>query len=211
MDYQGNTNKSKEEKEKKAEKNTEKVITGEVIQKPKSLGHKFKETFFGGDAKTAARYVTSDVLLPALRNLIVDSVTKGAERLVFGESMSRRGPRPTDYRSRFEYRRPQVRSQGQIIDIQASPPDQRPGAWRTRRREFNDIVLTTREDAELIVEKLIEFIEKYDVVSLLDLYELLGQPSSPLDAKWGWSYLSNVEIRQIREGYLIELPSLQEL
>ena len=43
MDYQGNPNKSREEK--KPEKQIEKVVTGEVIQKPKSIGRKFKDVF----------------------------------------------------------------------------------------------------------------------------------------------------------------------
>ena len=89
MDYQGNSKKEKNNPERPA-KNIEKVITGEVVQKPKNLGRRFKDVFFGGDTKQAAKFVASDVLLPAMRNLIVDMVTKGAERMIYGESNYRR-------------------------------------------------------------------------------------------------------------------------
>jgi hypothetical protein len=212
MDYQGNSNKNKQENEPKPKKEiVEKVIVGEVVQKPKSIGYKFKETFFGGDARTAARYVSTDVLLPALRNLIVDSITKGVERVVWGESMQTRGRRPTSYGSRIQYDRTPIRTSGRPVEDRYGLPDQRPAAWRSPKREFNDIVLSTREEAALVVERLVDIIDKYDTVSLADLYDLLGLPSSHVDNKWGWSYLNNVQIRQIREGYLIELPSLQEI
>lgn len=78
MDYQGNSKKEQAKKELQEKKVIEKVVVTEVITKPKGPGRKFKEVFFGGDAKHAATFVATDVLLPALRNLIVDMVTKGA-------------------------------------------------------------------------------------------------------------------------------------
>jgi len=62
-----------------------------------------------------------------------------------------------------------------------------------------------------VVERLIDILDKYEVVSLADLYDLLGLPTSPIDNKWGWTVLKQVEIRQTREGYLIELPPLEEI
>jgi len=87
-------------------------------------------------------------------------------------------------------------------------PDQ-PSLVRQQRREANEIILAQREDAELVVERLIDIIDKYDVASLADLYDLLGWPTTPIDNKWGWTFLKNVEIRQVRDGYLIDLPPLE--
>lgn len=79
------------------------------------------------------------------------------------------------------------------------------------RHEINDIVVGTREEAELVVERLGDILETYDVVSLADLNELLGLQTSPIDNKWGWTFIKNVPIRQIRQGYLLELPPLEEI
>jgi hypothetical protein len=208
LDYQGNAKKQKEGRPEKPEKQIEKVITGEVVQKPKSIGHKFKDIFFGGDFKLAMKFVSAEVLLPALRNLMVDSVTKGAERLVYGESSYRR-PRPMyDPRPIVSYNNPLgMRRDPRMPNI----PDQGPRSIRVNRRDANDIILTSREEAELVIERLIDIIDKYDVASLADLNDLLGLPTSHVDNKWGWTYLNNVEIRQIRNGYLIDLPSLEEI
>lgn len=213
-DYQGN---SKREREGKSEKknrppkeNIEKVVTGEVIQKPKGIGRKFKDIFLGGDAKTAAVFVGRDVLIPALKNLVVDMVTKGAERLVYGTD-SRYSRRPTvNYRGISQgvpYNRP--------LDLRdprerTYPPQALPRG-RQNRHDINDVVLATKEEADLVTERLADIMDKYDVVSLMDLYDLLGLQTSPIDNKWGWTYLGNIDVRQIRQGYLLELPPLEEI
>lgn len=208
MDYQGNSKKEQDKREAPEKKIVEKVVITEVIQKPKGPGRKFKEVFFGGDAKHAAVFVASDVLLPALRNLIVDMVTKGAERLIFGESNYRRRPGGTNYGARYQYQG------GTGYSYRPDPRDRlplgRPGP-RQVRHEMNDIVIGTKEEAELVVERLTDILNQYEVASLADLYELLGLTPSHVDNKWGWTYLGSVQIRQIRQGYLLELPPLEEI
>lgn len=209
MDYQGNTDKSKEEK--KPEKQIEKVVTGEVVQKPKTIGRKFKEIFFGGDLRTASRYIAGDVLLPALRNLIVDMTSKGIERVVYGESgVRRRGP--AEYRPRVSYNtsynNPIYRDPRDPRLTRPLLPDQ---PHRQVRKESVDLILASKEEAERVVEQLIDIIDKYEVASWADLCELVGWPSSHVDNKWGWTYLTNVDIRQTRDGYLIDLPTMEAI
>jgi hypothetical protein len=208
MDYQGNSKKSKE-KQVESKKQIEKVVTGEVVQKPKTIGRRFKDIFLGGDIKNAARYVTGDVLLPALRNLIVDVTSRGIERFVYGESMYRR--RPTEYRPSVTYSNP-INPTYRTVYPRDRPnlPDQRQ-RWREDRRDMNEIIFMQRSDAETVVENMIDAIEKYDTISLADYYELCGQPSSHVDNKWGWTYLANIQIRQTKDGFLIDLPPLEAL
>jgi hypothetical protein len=208
VDYQSNARKSKADKEevKQPEKQIEKVVTGEVVQKPKTIGRKFKDIFFGGDFKVATKYVAADVLLPALRNLIVDMTSKGIERVVYGESSYRQ--RNINYPPRIQYNNPihrtlpaDPRSRGYLPGQQHMP--------RSDRREINDVILASRAEAELVVERLVDVIDKYEVASLADYYDLLGLPTTHVDNKWGWTFLNNIDIRQVRDGYLIELPALE--
>jgi hypothetical protein len=209
MDYQGNPDKNRD-KEKKPVKQIEKVVTGEAVQKPKSIGRKFKDVFFGGNIKASAKFVTADVILPAFRDLLVDAISNGARRVVYGESMYRR--RPPEYRPRVQYSNPINPSYRSMNDprLRANLPDQR-NSFRTEKRDVNDIILASKIDAERVVESLIEIVDKYEVASLADLYDLLGWPSSHIDNKWGWTYLSNIEVRQVRDGYLIDLPPLESV
>lgn len=206
MDYQGNSNKDKDKKvrQPREDKVIEKVVTGNVIQKPPTLGHKFKATFFGGEFKGAMRYLAADVLLPAFRNLLVDATTKGVERVVYGESSARRH-RPFDYRSRVQYNSPLM-----ARPERARLPDQ-PLYTRQTRRETGDLVLASREEADLVLERLIDIVDKYEVASVADLYELTGLPASHVDHKYGWTYLNNTEIRQVRDGFLLDLPPAEEI
>jgi hypothetical protein len=210
MDYQGNPNK---DKEKKPAKQIEKVVTGEAVQKPKSIGRKFKDIFFGGNVKASARFVTADVILPAFRDLLVDAISNGARRVVYGESMYR-SRRPTDYRPRVQYSNPINPMYRNDPRYDARPranlPDQR-NPYRTERRDANDIVLESKMDADRVVESLFEIVDKYEVASLADLYDLLGWQSSHTDNKWGWTQLNNIEVRQVRDGYLIDLPPLESV
>ena len=211
MDYQSNSDKSKE-KAIVPEKKIEKVVTGEVVQRPKSIGYKFKNIFFGGDVKSAARYVAGDVLLPALRNLLFDTVTEGFRRTIFGESSIRR--RPSEPGPRVSYHNVPINPSYQNATVispreRARLPDQHPFDKPDVMRMIS--VLTSRAEAEAVVEQMIDIIDKYDVVSLADLREIINQPSTPIDNKWGWTYLPAIEVRQIREGYLIELPAMEAL
>lgn len=205
MDYQSNSH-NKDEKEQKDNKKIEKVISGEIVTRKKPLGKRFKEIFFGGEFKGAARYVAADVLLPAFRNLVVDGVTKGVERVIYGESSSRR--RAIDYRSRTQYnnffaREREPRGRGYLPD---QPPYPGPRELRREKREIEEIILSSRQEAELVLERLTDIIDMYEVASVADLKDLLGITTNHVDNKWGWTFLNNVEVRQIREGYLIDLP-----
>lgn len=206
MDYQGNSKKAKEPKESASpEKSIEKVVVGEVIIKKKSLGQKIKDTFVEADVRSVVRYVVSEVLIPAARNMIVDASTKGVERMMYGDRAYQRrgysgGPRIT-YNSpinRQEYRSPLTR-----------PPSQT-GAIHPRAGR-NDFILATKEEATRVLEAMNDIIEMYDVVSVADLNELVGFPSSFVDQKWGWSFLGAAYVRQIREGFMIDLPPAEPL
>lgn len=216
MDYQSNSKKTRERPEKPNK--LEPVVTGPVIQKDQTNWHKFKNIFFGGDFKTSAAHVAGDVFLPALRQLAFDIVIEGTKGVIFGESSYRRRA-PVDYSSRMRYSSPNMlprpdprdpRYSGVISQAATRLPDQRP--YRpSATRDIGQIILYSRKEAENVLEQLVNVIDMYDVVSVADLYDLLGLEVTPIDHKWGWSYLHNSEIRQVREGFLLDLPPLEPI
>lgn len=217
MDFPSNSNSGKARpvnrdktpavKKKSPEKNIEKVVTGEVVKKKKSPGRRIKEVIFGEEFRAAAYYVANDVLIPALRNLIVDTTTKGIERVIYGDTAPRR-PGIGSSGTRYSYNSPVNRTPTKRGNL----PDQ-PSRFATNRRRHNidDILLKSREEAETVVERLNDIIDTYDCASVADLYELVGFPSSYVDNQWGWFVLHPVNIRQVREGYLIDLPPVDSI
>ena len=200
--------------EKVTVKKVERVVSGEVVQKKPTIGKKMKEIFFGGEFKSAGQYVIAEVLLPALRDLVVDTATKGVERVIYGESSYGPRRRRPEYRGRTSYSNysnnpinPRVyEATGRE---RAHIPDQ-PMRPRSRRGGLEYIV-QTRAEAEAVLEELSAALEKYDFVTVADIRYTLGLESQYTDNKWGWLILNDVEIRQVREGYLIDLPPAEAL
>lgn len=216
MDYQGNSNKAKEEAEKKEalpEKNLTRITTGEVIVRRKPFGHKFKTIFFGGEFKEVVRYVTYDVILPGARDILFDTIRNGAHRTIYGGKNRGYRGEAIPVRSRVQYNNPVRR----LSDPRMPPvmtgriPDQPPTGYRQNRREANEIIFVSKEEAENVLETLLNCVEMYGVTSLADLYELTGQPQATIDQKWGWTNLKPNSIRQISDGYLLELPPMEEI
>lgn len=200
MDEEELPSNSKSSKEKPKEKE-KKVISGEVIQRKKPLGRRIRELFIGGEVRGVARYIGSEVILPAIRNLVVDSATKGIDRLVYGDYRPRRPGSPTPYNPRVQYNTySDPRSRGSL-------PDQPPLPSRRSRQDATEMVFPTRDEAVLVLERMFDVIDKYGQASVADLYDLVGLPASHVDNKWGWTALANIEVRQIREGWLLELPA----
>lgn len=205
-DYQGNSEKQKA-KAGQVEKKITKVVVGEVVVRKKPLGQKIKDMFIEADFKSVARYVVTDVLLPAARNMIVEASQRGVERMVYGERAStlRRqgyGPRSsyggTPLTMRTDYRHPATRP-----PVPGGSPYPRPGR--------NDFILATREEATGVLQSMSDILEMYEEVSVADYHELLGVPTSHTDQKWGWTNLFGSAVRPVREGFIVDLPPVEPI
>lgn len=198
-------------------KKVEKVVTGEVIQRKKPLGKRFRETFSGDDNRSVGSYVLFDVLIPAAKDMIADAVSQGIERKLFGEvrSSSRRGGyRPggsifgnASYNPYHRY------SGGGGSSLRPDPRQQSNARSRNRvtQSTYDEIILATRAEATEVIDNLIAIIAQYDVATVADLFELVGVTGEFTDEKWGWTDLMGADIQRIHEGYLLNLPRPQAL
>jgi hypothetical protein len=133
----------------------ERVTSGEAKRRRKPLGKQFKSVFFGGDAKSAGEYVFLHVLIPAIQDMIIDAGQTIVERVVRGETKTRR-------------RGPVHGGQGYVSYNQQfnRPPDiegrARPISRRARaRHDFDDIVLSSRAEAEEVIDRLFDLINRF--------------------------------------------------
>jgi hypothetical protein len=183
------------------------IVTNPVVQKRPSLGARFKGVFMSGDGRSVVRYIFGGVLVPAVKNMLVDGVTKGIERAVYGESSPRRPMQPSGIYGQTQYNRPVYRPDPRTMGIL---PDQPPHVVPRSNGELN-FVLQTREEADSVVDTLAEAVSKYGFVSVADLYQLLGLPFTHQDNKWGWTIPQMASIRQVREGYHLTMPSAEPI
>ena len=51
-----------------------------------------------------------------------------------------------------------------------------------------------------------EIIDTYQVVSVADLYDLVGIRGNFTDNKYGWTNIRNASVEHVRDGYMLKLP-----
>lgn len=186
------------------DRNIKKVVQSEVVVKKPGIWAKFKNTFLGGDLSSVARYVGYEVLLPTLKNLAVDVASRGAENLFLGESGTRRSRGSSGSSGpRFQYDTPLRRDQryGQA-------PERR-SMQSGNRHEIGQIFVQTKEEADKVLEVMVDCVDQYGDVSVSDMKEMLGIKSSFVDRKWGWTSMRGSAVLQDRDGYLIDLPPIE--
>lgn len=219
-EYQGNSKKSKEkDPDVPIDKGLDRVVVGEVIIKKRSVGRRFKDIFVEADMRTVIRYVTTDILIPAAKNVAVDSVKGGIDRLIYGDAAVRRrsiigsGPR-TQYHNPMAGRpySPSDSILGRIAPPVSPEPRQQTRRYADNMRYPDDIiVLPSRDEAELVLERLEDALDKYQMVSLADFKRLIGHPQTHVDYKWGWTFLGGSTISQVRDGWILELPPAEPI
>lgn len=203
--FPSNSQRSKPVANEQPREKVERIVTSDVIQRKKPLGRRFAEAFGGGDARGTVFYVVAEILVPAAKDMAADAVSQGFERLIFGEarysrrSSSRTTARPGGYTNYSRMSSPST-----------APVREEPRGMSRRGRanhEFDEIILATRVEAEAVIDRLLDLIQRYDVATVSDLYDLAGITSSYTDAKWGWDDLSGAGVRRVGGGgYLLDLP-----
>ena len=71
---------------------------------------------------------------------------------------------------------------------------------------YDDVVLDNRGEAEDVLSRMDELIEAYGLVSVADLYDLVGINGNYTDNKYGWTDIRNASAIRVRDGYKLKLP-----
>jgi hypothetical protein len=187
------------------EKVVEQVVSGEATSRKKPLGRRFREVFIGGDTKSVISYVFSDVLMPQAKEMFVEAVSSGFERLIYGDSRPgrRSGVRPPTGPGPTNYTRYAVRGNNPIG--RQGHEDRRPTV-SVRTQDVDEILLATRVEAETVIDRMYDLLRDYETVTVADLHSLVGLTSTYTDRKWGWTDLQGSDVRRVRDGYILVLP-----
>lgn len=183
-EYKSNSHRSKERKQ-------EKVISGGARQRKKSVGSKLGNAIISNDVDSVGNYIFMDVLIPSFKKMISDIVCNGINMLL-GEPER---DRPRSNGSRVSYR------------AYYEQRDDRPSSQRVRPAyNYDDIVFDDRGDAEEVLCRMEELIDRFQVVSIADLYDMAGLPGNYTDNKYGWTDLRDARVERVHDGYVIRLP-----
>lgn len=211
-DYQGNSQKAKAttKPEGQTDKKLEKIVTAPVKIQKKSFGSKIKNAIVMLDLKGMAGYVFREVAVPGAQNWFFDVMTKSVEKITYPRGRRYPGP-PGRPGSHFTYNTPIERSYRPPGLPQSFAPRPTQGSRTTSRRSSEDVIFSTLEEAEAVVEMLNNITSEYDVATLGDLYELLGLEVNPVHHKWGWAGIVDAPITQNRDGFRVEFPPVEPI
>ena len=179
---------------------TESVVTGEVVRKRKSKIQNVAETFFGGDLKDVASYVVVDVMIPAAKDMLYDTVSQGFSRLLFGEVRKKTASTNREYTSYGSMSRDRS-----LRRVDQSRRD------RISSNDFDDITFRDRRDAEAVMDTLMDTIDHYGQCSVADLLKAAGMSPKYTDYDSGWHDLSRASISRYRDGYVLNMPRTEDL
>lgn len=192
--YPGNSDRAKEKKDivsvakaRVKRESTAKKVVGEIIRE---------------DARSVGETVLWDVIIPTVKNLISDTVTRGIESMLYGgDSRPRSKSSYSDYSG---YSRPKG-----TRDRPAERRERR--SARHAEPERNEIIFDTRSDANDVIDRMSDLIDQYGQVSLADLNALIGASSNFIDDNWGWTDMGSFDVRQVRDGFMLTHDEPQSL
>lgn len=193
-DYKPNSYKYKEEQKASEERQKiEKVVSGKVKTKKKNGVQKFADRFIAEDADNIKSYISEDIIIPGIKDIIENIVTKGIRLLLRGQISDRRDGRTpaskVSYRDCYER---DARSSGYVR--------------ANSRYSYEDVIFDNIQDAKEVLSKMDEVIDTYKMVSVADLYEFAGINASTTDHRYGWLDIRSARVEPTRDGYFIRLP-----
>lgn len=77
---------------------------------------------------------------------------------------------------------------------------------RITMQNFDDVILSTREEAEKVLEAMNDVVAQYNCVSVSDFKAFIGLQPNYMDNKVGWTSVQDVKIKQVRDGYILQFP-----
>lgn len=205
----GNSNASKQTLtrsssiESEPERHVEQIATGKKV--PQSAGKKFLSNLFADDVANIKEYILWDVLMPAFKNAISDTVTNGIDMLLFGQTRTGRSSKKVNYSG--------IYSSGSSRVIRFNDRDREES--RSRRGisgyQFQEIILDSRAEAEDVLWHLRRIEQQYGMVSVADMYDAVGETSDFTDNKWGWTDLDGATIQRVSNGFILKMPRIEAL
>lgn len=181
-------------------KKFEKVVTGTVKTKKKSEAHKLLDIFLPEDITSVKSYILYDILVPAVKRFVSDSV----DAILYPGGD---GPRRKTAASKVSY----ASYYGRDRDRRVDPPSRVKNGF-----DYDDIIFESRGDAEAVLSAMMDAINQYNMVSVADLYDIAEVSTTNYAAnRYGWTDIrdiSNAEPVRLRDGgYILKLPRAMPL
>ena len=169
---------------------------------PKKSSHLISST-----AEDVKQYLIWDVIVPALKAMIVDAITKGANAIFYGDQKrSESNVRRDRGKSYVEYDRASYKD-----DYVPWREDRSRASRSAAAFDSYDHPFRKRETAEQVLEHMFALASESGYVTVADFYELSGKTSLRTDVYWGWHSIDGARVEERSRGWTIILPPPRQL
>lgn len=180
----------------------------QATRKSLPLTRRIARSLLNDDSKDIGSYILYDILIPAAKSMITESIQSGIEMMLYGEAGGRRSP------SRNRNSGSPVVNYGAYSNRDNRREEPRQKRFANARFNLDEIIFKNGSDASDVLAALCDHIENYEAVSVSEFYDYAGvEGATWTDNKWGWmgSDLSDAYCTHTRGGYVIVLPEPKEL
>ena len=197
-EYISNSDKSRNNPEQLPEKKVESVVTGSTITQKKSGFGKFKESIIAEDARSVGSWLLTEVVYKTVKKFIYDMVTSGIDMLLYGETSHTKAN--NNGLSKISY-------SSYYTGYKSSNEPMRSGTPSASVFDYDNIIFSSRGDAEAVLSTMMEILDQFGVVSVGDLYDLANVNTQNYTVnKFGWTNLRNAQVMRCKDGYILKLP-----
>ena len=188
---EGNSNKKQNPPE------APKVVTQKVVIKKKSFGQKLVDIFIADDIEHVKGFIFEDIIVPSIKRAISQGVSGAINMILFGSNVANTGG--DEFSSKYQ------RTPYWKYSTNSTPaPAPRPAPSRF---DATDIILQSREDAQIVITELGRRIEEYGFARVSDLYNMVGVTPPYTAYNYGWYDLNSYRIRPTLNGsWTLDLP-----
>lgn len=207
--YPGNSKKQRAEeaKSENARPEIKKIVTTSGTIRKASLGSRMRETFAGEGARETGTYVFFDVIIPAIKAMAFDTITQGADRILFGGRDVIRSGMANAPRTRTNYNQISTKAANNYPGRNFEGGGREISRAARNNHRFDEILLDSRGEAEMVLDTMQDLISRFQWVSVPEFYSMVDVTAEFTDEKWGWTNISTAQIRPSRGKYVILLPS----
>lgn len=179
----------------------------------KSAGRQFWNSFITDDFGMVKDYLVYDILVPAVKDTIVDTACSAINMIFNGTDGRYSSPRHSwspRQQGKTGYGTIYRTSDTGIFRQQPEKKSYEPG-WRNTQRssiDYMDIPFDTRPEAEKVLDAMRDILDQYPSVSVADFYDLVGYNygNNYTCNDYGWTDLSQVTVTWSRGAWYIALP-----
>lgn len=196
------------------EQTTPPEVQPEVIEsdrpKPKVRQKTFMDALIDRAAQGSSDLIKNNII-PGIQVMLADTFHNAVDMIFVTRNTGRRPGSSMNN----NLQRPGVARQTRVSYSEQSNQNaiaKRSISDRARaQHDFSEIIFESRPEANGVLDDMRTHLEKYQSITIDQMYSFIGIDPTFRDSAWGWTNLDGSFVKHVRNGFVLELPSPEPL